>query len=102
MKRLPRYRLALLLWIVTLCCVGLTLYREVQSWRDAQATVSGRYQNLLTKVRVSGDAVEYGLFNDWGYWKGTAYAGAADLPQGYWVYVWPEWYVWEQKVDSGI
>ena len=44
---------------------------------------------------ILGDHAIYGAFNDWGRWEGTAYAGHFDLPPGDWVYVYPDWYVWE-------
>jgi len=35
---------------------------------------------------------------DWGYWTGTQHAGFQNLPSGHWVYVYPKWYIWRNKV----
>jgi hypothetical protein len=60
----------------------------------AKAEVRGKYQGLLDKIPVPDDVASYGEFNDWGYWTGTSWAGFTGLPQGYWVYVYPCWYIW--------
>jgi hypothetical protein len=61
-----------------------------------RASVGGRYSELLAKVEVPNDWLSYGPFCDWGFWAGTSYAGADDLPPGHWVYVHPNWYVWRE------
>jgi hypothetical protein len=61
---------------------------------EAKATVEGKYKNLLRIVPAEGDAQSYGPFHEFGLWQGTSYAGLQDLPQGYWVYVAPNWYIW--------
>jgi hypothetical protein len=58
------------------------------------ASVNGKYSNLLKTLNVPGDQAQYGNFYEWGYWNGNAYAGYSNLPPGYWVYVYPNWYVW--------
>lgn len=63
----------------------------------AQASVNGKYKKLLKVIQVPGNQATYGQFNDWGYWAGTSWAGFDNLPQGYWVYVAPNWYIWEQE-----
>ena len=60
------------------------------------ASVKGRYRVLLRKIEVPDDWRSYGAFCDWGFWKGTSYAGVDDLPPGHWVYVHPHWYVWQE------
>jgi len=62
-----------------------------------RASVNGRYRVLLRKIEVPDDWRSYGAFCDWGFWKGTSYAGADDLPPGHWVYVHPHWYVWQER-----
>lgn len=46
------------------------------------------------------DQSAYGDFCDFGYWSGTEYAGHANLPAGYWVYVAPTWYIFKEDVSS--
>jgi hypothetical protein len=59
-----------------------------------KATVSGKYQELLHRIPVPADAETYGEFYDYGFWDGTEWAGFDGLPKGYWVYVYPNWYIW--------
>jgi hypothetical protein len=68
-----------------------------QDPNQVKASVNGKYANLLKVIDVPGDAQQYGDFNDYGFWTGTAWAGHANLPQGYWVYVAPKWYIWGKQ-----
>jgi hypothetical protein len=58
------------------------------------ASVNGKYYNLLITLYVPQDQASYGNFYDWGYYTGTSYAGYNNIPPGYWVYVYPNWYIW--------
>lgn len=60
----------------------------------AKAAVDGKYKRLLEKIRVPQDLQTYGEFEDYGFWAGGSYAGQDNLPQGYWVYVYPNWFLW--------
>jgi hypothetical protein len=55
---------------------------------------NGKYKHLLRVLLLPGDQASYNQFTDFGYWSGTAYGGATDLPLGYWVYVYPRWFIW--------
>jgi HEAT repeat protein len=59
-----------------------------------------KYQRLLRRIRVPQDQKEFSDFNDYGYWDGTEWAGFTDLPMGYWVYLYPYWYIWEELKDE--
>jgi len=62
------------------------------------AHVSGKYAKLLRKIKVEGDLGGYGKFNDYGHHPACNWGGYTNLPGGYWVYVYPHWYIWgEQK-----
>jgi hypothetical protein len=61
-----------------------------------KAAVNNKYQMLLRQIKVPNDKDNYGEFNDFGQYSGTDYAGLANLPKGYWVYVAPYWYIWGQ------
>ena len=65
-----------------------------------KATVDGKYRRLLKKIEVRGDVSTYGEFKDYGHWDGTSYSGHADLPAGHWVWVYPNWYIWGDVVES--
>ncbi|MHC4548546.1 MAG: toxin-antitoxin system YwqK family antitoxin [Planctomycetota bacterium] len=62
-----------------------------------KATVKGKYRNLLFKVAAPDDRASYKDFNDYGWYSGTSYKGHKDLPKGYWVYVYPYWYIWGES-----
>jgi uncharacterized protein (TIGR03067 family) len=64
-----------------------------------RAKRDGKYSNLLRKITVRDDFQLFGMFHDWGYYDGTEWAGHKDLPPGYWVYVFPNWYIWKD-VDT--
>ena len=60
-----------------------------------KATVDGKYRRLLKKIEVRDDLSQYGAFHDFGFWDQSAeYKGHSDLLPGYWVYVYPNWYIW--------
>jgi hypothetical protein len=66
-----------------------------------RASVQGKYRNLLFAISVPQDVRTYGPFNDYGDSATTAWGGYSGLPRGYWVYVYPYWYVWgEASGDS--
>jgi hypothetical protein len=62
-----------------------------------KATSGGVYDVLLDKLTVPEDLSAYGSFHDYGWWTGTEYRGRTGLPPGYWVYVYPDWYIWQQR-----
>jgi hypothetical protein len=91
MKRLQRFsvQLALLLSLSTLAGAGLA------QTAPQEASVSGKYATLLRKISVPEDKVKYGSVYDYGYWSNSTYADYEKLPTGYWVYVAPHWYIWQ-------
>jgi len=56
----------------------------------------GKYEELLRIVHAPQDVQIYGRFNEYGYSATSNYAGQLNLPAGYWVYVEPNWYIWQQ------
>ncbi|MDA1229603.1 MAG: DUF3520 domain-containing protein [Planctomycetota bacterium] len=73
-----------------------------------RASVDGKYRRLLKKIAVRSDVATYGEFQDYGHWDETVYSGHSDLPTGYWVWVYPNWYIWgdaaevpSKKTDGG-
>lgn len=67
-----------------------------------EASVNGKYDGLQRVLYMPKDADTYTKFKDFGYWSGTTYGGYNDLPTGYWVYVYPFWYVWEREVKPRV
>ena len=61
-----------------------------------KSRVDGKYAMLLRQVKVEKDFDKYGAFRDVGPRTVTDYAGITGLPAGYWVYVYPYWYIWRR------
>jgi hypothetical protein len=60
----------------------------------SKAHVMGKYAKLLRRISVPQDKANYTEFNDYGHYPATDYAGYTGIPEGYWVYVYPNWYIW--------
>lgn len=63
----------------------------------SKARVKGNYSKLLKKIHVPQDRQSYGDYYDFGTYQATDYAGHANIPAGYWVYVYPHWYIWGES-----
>jgi hypothetical protein len=57
----------------------------------------GKYYNLQKEISSPVDFVTFGSYYDRGYSTDSEYGSIRDLPTGYWVYVFPTWYIWEKK-----
>jgi len=66
-----------------------------QAFADEES-VQGKYDNLIQRIDCSADEVNYGKSYDYGYWAGGAWCGKTGKA-GYWVWVSPSWFVWENK-----
>ena len=68
-----------------------------------KASVDGKYEELIGKLKIPGDKKKYSSFTDDEYWHGGTYNGIQNLPAGYWVFVAPPWYVWKPlKTDLNV
>jgi hypothetical protein len=56
----------------------------------------GKYHNLLQTLHCKRDKATYGRYYDYGYWGGGAWCGQRGVG-GYWVYEYPNWYVWKNR-----
>ncbi len=63
----------------------------------AKATLGGKYRTLLKTVHARYDYLVCGAFSDYGYSKTPEYLGQTGLPEGYWVYVYPWWYIFRDR-----
>ena len=61
---------------------------------SSDASVNGKYSDLIQTVNCPSDSTTYGEFYEWGYWGGTSWCGQTTQP-GYWVWVEPNWHIWE-------
>lgn len=64
-----------------------------------RAAVGGKYRMLLQQIEVRRDADKYKGVQDLGLRHRRSYAGFSDLPTGYWVYVYPYWYIWRDRTS---
>jgi hypothetical protein len=62
----------------------------------AKAQSTG-YTGLERSLLARFDYLQYGEFHDYGHSKESFYAGVKDIPPGYWVYVYPRWYVFKTR-----
>jgi hypothetical protein len=69
------------------------------AFRDP-VNANGKYVNLLHVLKAPDDRDTYGSQCDWGYWSGTAWGTFTDLKPGFWIYIYPNWYVWEKLADE--
>lgn len=65
-----------------------------------KATADGKYRMLLAQIKVEGDEETVGAFKDLGQKNRKTYADYKDLPNGYWVYAAPYWYIWRDKTSD--
>ena len=63
---------------------------------EQTASVDGNYSHLLQTLHCPSDVNDNGDFLDYGYWSGGDWCGQTGVP-GYWVWVNPNWYVWENS-----
>ena len=72
---------------------------EVEGAPD-EASVHGKYHVLLRRIHCPEDLPSYKHFTDYGMFTGTAWHNYTNLPPGYWVYVYPDWYIWRDSTDA--
>src|SRR5438067_66355 len=53
-----------------------------------------KVRKLIQQLGDNQDKASYNEFNDYGHYPATDYAGYTGIPEGYWVYVYPNWYIW--------
>ena len=66
----------------------------------AKASVNSKYRKLLAVIRVPDDLASYADFNDYGQSTTESWGGYSGLPTGYWVYVYPHWYIWGEASEA--
>lgn len=63
-----------------------------------RAHVNGKYARLLRRLKAPEDQRTYSEYREFGFYQSCSWAGQTNIPAGYWVYVAPYWYVWEQRL----
>jgi len=65
----------------------------------ADPSFNGKYSNEVRRLAVPADLARYGRCRDYGPWQGSSYAGHANLPNGYWVYSYPNWIIYANRAQ---
>ncbi|NJN72651.1 MAG: hypothetical protein HC799_07485 [Limnothrix sp. RL_2_0] len=80
--------------ITALAIAASTAFFSTAPALQAQPTPasSSKYSNLIQVINCPSD-LHYGNYNDYGYWQGGPWCGE-EGSAGYWVYEYPNWYVW--------
>jgi hypothetical protein len=68
----------------------------------AKARVRGKYRMLLRQLKVEKDFDTYKDFRDLGLRQLKEYGNEKELPKGYWVYVYPYWYIWRDLAAAPL
>ena len=79
--------------------IGLAAARAAEPGANLEqnlkkASVDGKYRMLLAQIKVDADKETNGEFKEIGQTMRPQYRGHMNLPKGYWVYVYPYWYIW--------
>ena len=61
-----------------------------------QKASADRYQGLLHVVYLPSDKAGYTEYRDYGFSNTPNYGNKNGLTAGFWVYVYPRWYVWKE------
>ncbi len=69
---------------------------DMEEAASTDPSVNGKYFNLIQVLPCPGDRKKYGLYQDYGYWKGGRWCGE-EGKAGYWVWVSPQWYIWRGR-----
>lgn len=72
---------------------------EVEATPD-EASAHGKYHTLLRRIHCPEDLPSYRRFTDYGMYSGTSWHNYTNLPPGYWVYSYPDWYIWRDSAEA--
>jgi sRNA-binding regulator protein Hfq len=86
--------------LVTLFVLATLAVAGLEVVAPPEASAGGRYTGLLRVVPAPGDEATHGKFREAGYSHTPSWAGQDNLPAGYWVYVAPNWYIWQKQSVS--
>lgn len=86
--------------MISLALLAVLSASPLSAAEQKLASMDGKYQKLLRVMTVPEDRAQYGEHYDWGWWPHTEYKGHSGLTPGFWVYVFPRWYVWKTEVGA--
>jgi len=83
----------------TLVIFLLALDLSARISNSPKTSANHKYYDLIQTINCPSDKATYGRFNDYGYWGGGAWCGNKGQA-GFWVYSYPNWYVWSGAVKD--
>ena len=72
---------------------------SMMAQRSNVFSANDKYYNSAQILNCPNDRSQYGDFYDYGYWGGGSWCGQTGSP-GFWVWVNPNWYVWQERVPA--
>src|SRR5688572_30057320 len=91
---------SIMLGFVVLMTLAAVAAAGLEVVAPPEASAGGKYSGLLRVVPAPGDEATHGKFREAGYSHTPSWAGQDNLPAGYWVYVAPNWYIWQKQTVS--
>jgi len=89
-----------------LVCINPDLEGKIPAITTAlerKASIGGLYRTLLKRIKVTEDLGSQPFQNRAAIVRLSSpmieYHGHKNLPKGYWVYVYPYWYIWGERAD---
>lgn len=67
---------------------------------ERRASKDGGYQTLLRRFRAEYDYLDTPPLYEAGYQEVTLFGQHQGLPNGYWVYLYPYWYIWKVQLRN--
>ncbi|OAI48120.1 hypothetical protein AYO44_07980 [Planctomycetaceae bacterium SCGC AG-212-F19] len=86
--------------IITAVVAIEPLHPAIADHVPVRAHAEGKYAKLLRRLRAPQDKQSYTEFRDYGYYQACDWNGFTNIPAGYWVYVYPYWYVWGEQAPK--
>lgn len=72
-------------------------HREEQLRR---AVCNHKYRSLRYTIFAPEEKISHGEFLEFGYRKRNEYLGHTKIPEGYWVWVYPHWFIFEEDLSK--
>jgi hypothetical protein len=86
--------------VAALLIVALLAFAGSAQAQGCTPDFGGKYSKLLGSISVPEDVADHGPCKEFGRWGGGYYAGHRNTPEGYWVYVAPNWYIWAYQKEE--
>ena len=65
-----------------------------------RAVCNYKYRTLRYTIFAPQERVSHGDFLEFGYRKRSEYLGQTKIPEGYWIWVYPHWFIFEEDLSK--